>query len=103
MSVGKIKEFDVDSGNWTLYCGRVEMYFRANAIKDELKLPTLISLVGDNVYELMVNLCNPKKPTDLSYDALITIVREHLQPKPSIMAERYRFRQKRQETGKGKS
>lgn len=99
MAVGKIKEFDVDSGNWTLYCGRVEMYFRANAIKEELKLPTLISLVGDNVYELMVNLCNPKKPTDLTYEELINIVREHLQPKPSIMAERYRFRQRRQENG----
>ncbi|KOB74948.1 Uncharacterized protein OBRU01_08271 [Operophtera brumata] len=68
-------------------CTAGEMYFRANEIKDELKLPTLISLVGDNVYELIVNLCNTKKPTDLSYDALITIVREHLQPKPSIMAE----------------
>lgn len=99
MAVGKIKEFDTESGNWTLYCGRVEMYFRANAINEELKLPTLISLVGDSVYELMVNLCNPKKPTDLTYDELVTIVREHLQPKPSVMAERYRFRQRRQETG----
>lgn len=96
MSVGKIKEFDVNTGNWTLYCGRVDMYFRANAIKDELKLPTLIALVGEEVFELMVNLANPRKPTDLTYDELVKLVQEHLQPKPSIMAERYKFRQRRQ-------
>lgn len=96
MGVGKIKEFDINTGNWTLYCGRVDMYFKANAIKDDLKLPTLISLVGEDVFELMVNLANPKKPTELTYDELVKLVREHLQPKPSIMAERYRFRQRRQ-------
>lgn len=99
MGIGKIKEFDMNSGNWTLYCGRVDMYFRANGIKEDLKLPTLISLVGEEVFELMVNLTNPKKPTELSYDQLVTLVQEHLQPKPSIMAERYRFRQRRQAIG----
>lgn len=99
MGVGKIKEFDINTGNWTLYCGRVDMYFRANAVKEDLKLPTLVALVGEEVFELMVNLANPKKPTDFTYDELVTLVREHLQPKPSIMAERYRFRQRRQAAG----
>lgn len=58
-----------------------------------------MDIVSGDVYELMVNLCSLKKPTDLTYEELLTIVREHLQPKPFIMAERYRLKQRRQETG----
>ncbi|KOB64860.1 Uncharacterized protein OBRU01_18806 [Operophtera brumata] len=56
MSIGKIGQFDIDSGNWTLYCERVELYYKANDIKDELKLPTLITLAGDlsNLSKLVV-------------------------------------------------
>lgn len=99
MSVGKIREFDLDAGNWTLYCDRVAMYFEANSIKPELRLSTLFALVGDSTYELIVNLVSPKKPKDMKYEEIIAIVREHLQPTPSALAERYRFRQRRQSPG----
>ncbi|KOB79020.1 Uncharacterized protein OBRU01_01307 [Operophtera brumata] len=61
MSIGKIGQFDIDSGNWTLYCERVELYYKANDIKDELKLPTLITLAGDRMYELMTQGINVMK------------------------------------------
>lgn len=32
---------------WASLMDRLEMYFVANSIKDELKLPTLIALMGD--------------------------------------------------------
>lgn len=96
MSIGKISEFDLDHGNWSLYCERVELFFKANGIKNELKLPTLISLVGDKTYELMVNVTNPMKPAELEYERLVDMVRQHLQPTPTVVAERYRFRQRRQ-------
>ncbi|KAG7310777.1 hypothetical protein JYU34_003593 [Plutella xylostella] len=44
----------------------------------------------------MVNLCSPNKPKDKSFSELIKLVGDHLQPKPSILAERFRFRQCRQ-------
>ncbi|CAH2075639.1 unnamed protein product, partial [Iphiclides podalirius] len=37
----------------------------------ELKVPVLISLVGEKAYELMVNLCSPTKPKDKVYKDLV--------------------------------
>lgn len=98
MSVGRLSEFDVDAGNWELYCERLEMYFKANAIKDDLKLPILISSMGDVAYELLVNLAIPQKPAELSFQEAVKLLKEHLNPKPSILAERYIFRQRKQKT-----
>lgn len=93
---GKLGEFDVESGNWKSYCERLEMFFLVNDVKPELRVPTLISIVGERAYELMVTLCSPSKPKNKTFEQLIILVGEHLQPKPSILAERFRFRQCRQ-------
>ncbi|XP_045448702.1 uncharacterized protein K02A2.6-like [Melitaea cinxia] len=96
MSIGRLSEFDVEAGNWELYCERLEMYFKANTIKDELKLPILISSVGDVAYELLVNLAVPRKPAELTFREAVTLLKDHLNPKPSILAERYIFRLRKQ-------
>ncbi|KAJ0169462.1 hypothetical protein K1T71_015049 [Dendrolimus kikuchii] len=96
MSIGKINEFDVKSGVWSSYADRLQMYFKVNGIKDELKLPTMIAVMGDEVYELLVNLASPRKPSELDYSEATELLRNHLQPSPSVLAERFRFRQRRQ-------
>lgn len=98
MAIGKISEFDVRSGLWSSYVDRLDMYFKVNKVEDDLKLPTLIASMGDEAYELLVNLASPDKPSDLSYKKVDELMRQHLQPAPSSLAERYRFRQKRQES-----
>ncbi|XP_069358815.1 uncharacterized protein [Maniola hyperantus] len=97
VSPRKLGEFDVVSGNWASYCERMEMYFIVGDVKEALRVPTMISMVGDRAYELMVNLCSPVRPGDKTFAELVKIVGEHLQPKPSILAERFRFRQYRQQ------
>ncbi|XP_045778737.1 uncharacterized protein K02A2.6-like isoform X1 [Maniola jurtina] len=96
MSIGKVKEFDIKSGVWSSYVERLEMYFTVNNVKSDLKLPTLIAMMGDEAYELLVNLSSPKKPAELKYEDAIELLRRHLQPAPSVLAERFRFRQRRQ-------
>ncbi|XP_073960959.1 uncharacterized protein [Choristoneura fumiferana] len=99
MSIGRLSEFNVKSGQWSSYIDRLDMFFEVNKVTDNLKLPTLIATVGDDAYELLVNLASPKKPSELSYTDAVELLRQHLQPTPSSLAERYRFRQKRQEPG----
>lgn len=97
----KLSEFDVKTGNWKSYCERLEMHFLVNTVADTLKVLTLIASVGERTYELIVNLCSPVKPRDKKYEELVKILEDHLQPKPSILAERFRFRQchqKREDT-----
>lgn len=98
MSIGKIAEFDVTSGNWSAYRERVDMYFLANRITDEVKLPTLIAIMGEPAYELLATLASPKKTSALTYKEAVELLQKHLQPKPATLAERFRFRQRRQLT-----
>ncbi|XP_028172908.1 uncharacterized protein LOC114361890 [Ostrinia furnacalis] len=72
------------------------MYFLVNNVDDKLQLPTLISIVGEAAYELMVNLCSPKKPAEKTYKEVVELMSTHLQPTPSMLAERFKFRQYRQ-------
>ncbi|KOB52273.1 Uncharacterized protein OBRU01_26191, partial [Operophtera brumata] len=69
MSIGQIREFDVKTGLWMSYVDRLFMYLHANGIKEELIMPTMISLMGDEAYELLVNLASPKKPAESAYNA----------------------------------
>ncbi|XP_063370633.1 uncharacterized protein K02A2.6-like [Cydia amplana] len=96
MSIGKIGEFKIASDNWRLYVERLEQYFLCNNIKAELQVPTLVTVIGAEGYELLVNLCTPDKPTTKTFADLTAILEKHLQPKPSVLAERYKFRHRKQ-------
>ncbi|XP_047986786.1 uncharacterized protein LOC125226742 isoform X2 [Leguminivora glycinivorella] len=96
MTIGKIGEFAAASGNWSLYVERLEMYFKVNTIAEGLWLPTLIAVMGEDTYDLLSNLVSPKKPAEMTYAQVTDALRKHLQPKRSVMAERYHFRQRRQ-------
>lgn len=99
MVIGQIGQFEVSSGNWEAYIERVEMYLLANKIEDAMKLPTLITIMGEEAYELLATLASPKKPSELEYKVAIALLTNHLQPKPSVLAERFKFRQRRQNEG----
>lgn len=94
--IGQIGTFDIKTGNWLAYVERMEMYFVANKVEEAVKLPTLISVMGEEAYELLTTLASPKKPSSLSLQEAVNLLGAHLQPKPSFLAERYRFRQRRQ-------
>ena len=85
MRIGHVGEFDIVKGNWSPYVRRLEQYFTANGVKDELRVATLIALAGEKTFKLMSDLCFPKLPENTSYEALIKIVTNHLSPKPTIL------------------
>ncbi|XP_063635621.1 uncharacterized protein LOC134806343 [Cydia splendana] len=103
MSIGKLHEFNVSNGAWSSYMDRVEMYYKVNKVQDEMKVPVLIAAMGDEAYELLENLASPTKPSDLTLIKIKELMSHHLQPTPSSLAERYRFRQRRQNVGENVS
>lgn len=60
-----------------------------------------MSVVGAKTYSLIRNLASPDKPGEKSYAELRTLVKNHLQPKPLVIAERFKFHQHKQ--GEGES
>ncbi|CAB3244064.1 unnamed protein product [Arctia plantaginis] len=99
MPIGKLEPFDVNSKQWPAYIRRVKQYILLNEIKDELRVPLLITVVGEHTYSLMCDLCAPKNPEEKSFDELIMPLLEHLEPQRSEIAERHVFRLRRQRDG----
>lgn len=102
MPIGKIHVFDLDGGeNWPAYVRLVEQFILLNDIKDNLRVATLVTHVGAPTYRLMCDLCAPDNPEKKTFTALVELVKNHLEPKRSEIAERHVFRQRRQ--GEGES
>ena len=97
---GKIDEFNLYQDNWEEYDERLKHYFIANNIDDAtIQRSVLLSVVGAKTYSLIRNLTSPAKPGDKTFDELRTLIKNHLNPKPIVIAERFKFHQRNQKEG----
>ncbi|CAH2092471.1 unnamed protein product [Euphydryas editha] len=97
MPIGKIEPFDLNSKQWPAYIRRVKQFILLNEIKDDLQVPMLITVVREATYSLMCDLCAPEHPEEKTFDDLVDLVTNHLEPQRSEIAERHIFRQRRQQ------
>ena len=95
-TIGNIDSFDANLETWDSYCERLGQFFVANEVGDDKKKASLLSLIGPKTYTLLRNLCAPHKPSEKSYDELVQLLNAQLNPKPSVIAERYRFHKRNQ-------
>ena len=99
-SIGHIGEFHSASEDWISYTERLELYFVANGIKDATKRRAiLLSVCGSSTYQLIRDLLSPTKPTEKTFAELVTLVKEHQQPAPSFIVQRYTFNTRVQQPG----
>ena len=89
--MGKFEKYNDQEEIWESYLERFEMYVLANDIAVEKKKAYLLSLMGSKTYNLLKNLAAPTSPADLTFDQIKTKLKDHLSPKPSKIAERFRF------------
>ena len=89
---GKVDEFDEGTDDWVEYTERLEQFFLANEIDDATqKKAILLSSCGSKTYSLFRNLLAPVAPSAKTYAELVTVMKEHKIPKPSIILERFKF------------
>ena len=92
MMIGTLSTFDAKEQTWEEYCEVLNQFFEANGIDDgEKQRAILISVVGPATYKLMRNLVSPDKPSSKTFDQLTQVMKEHFNPKPSEMVQRYVF------------
>ena len=97
---GVINEFEAAREDWTSYAERLEQYFAANDVESaEKRRAIFLSACGAQTYQLLKNLVAPEKPTERSFGELIELVKDHLQPKPSIIVERFTFHSRNRKEG----
>ena len=89
---GAIGEFDSSVDDWNSYTERLEQYLMANEVgSPEKKRAVLLSSVGASTYKLIRNLTSPHPPGSRTYKEIIDLVRDHFNPKPSVIVQRLKF------------
>ncbi|GFT48376.1 hypothetical protein TNCV_4709171 [Trichonephila clavipes] len=61
------ESYDASVEDWSSYVERLESYFVVNGIKDKMKIPAILSLMGATTYKLLKNLATPNIPSELTY------------------------------------
>lgn len=98
--IGSIVEFNGITDDWMVYRERLEQYFTANLIGEtERRAAILLSLMGQETYKLLRDLCFPDLPSTKTYDQLCDLLKEHFSPKVSVYRERIAFYSAVQELG----
>jgi len=90
--LGSVTPFDNKSQSWEDYCEILNHFFVANDVEEpEKKRAILLSCVGAQTYTLMRNLLSPEKPGSKSYEDLVSLLKNHFNPKPSEIVQRWKF------------
>ncbi|XP_060742372.1 uncharacterized protein K02A2.6-like [Tachysurus vachellii] len=90
--VGTVTPFDCQSQSWEEYCEILQHFFEANGIADAPKQRAiLLSTVGIQTYSLLRSLLSPVKPGTRTFGELVDLLKEHFNPKPSEIVQRFKF------------
>lgn len=89
---GHIQEFVPAESDWSVYKRRLQNYFSANEIKNEdRKRAILLSLLNEDAYKLIFNMCLPAEPENKTYSDIVKLMDNHFKPVVSVFACREKF------------
>ncbi|KAH7970215.1 hypothetical protein HPB49_001123 [Dermacentor silvarum] len=94
--LGKLPEFDPDSGNCDVFFEYLECFFAANDTAEDKKLQVLLTSIGEKAHVTLRSLLWPKTPTQETYDVVMTTLKKLHTPKSSVVTEGHCFNQRKQ-------
>ena len=93
--LGNIDHFDPEVEDWTQYVERVGQFFEANGIVGEenaaKRRSTFLSIVGPVLYRSLRSILAPVKPSKKTFEELAEVLKNHYDPPPSEVMQRFRF------------
>ena len=92
----KLEEFRPGTESIVFYLERADLFFSANSIDDEKKVAVFLSTVGGRIYSLLRDLLSPVKPQEKTMAQLKEVLKNHFEPKPLVIAERFYFHRRNQ-------
>ena len=97
---GSVSAFDPSKEDLTSYEERLRYYFVANDVTDGTKKRSiLLAACRAPVYKLIRSLVQAEKLDSTPYEELVKIVKNHYNPKPSVIMQRYKFNTRTRTTG----
>ncbi|GAB0092633.1 uncharacterized protein DMENIID0001_076400 [Sergentomyia squamirostris] len=89
--IGNIPEFVSSVHDWNVYSERLEQYFLVNDIPEEKRSALLISVIGNDTYKSLRDLCHPALPKDKPFEELCDLLKKQYGPQVSVFRERNNF------------
>ena len=89
--IEQMQPFDPANERISTYLERAELFFQANGIEGDKKVPVLLSIIRGQTYALLSNLLAPEKPASKTVDQLTQVLVKHYKPKPVVIIERFQF------------
>ena len=77
--------------DWQAYTERLEQFFTVNSIANEKTVATLLTIIGKKAYDHLRNFLAPVKPSTKDYDCLVQTMKAHLDPKPLVIMQHFKF------------
>ena len=99
MMIGQLAEFDAASDTVTAYEERAQLFFEANDIAENKRVAVFLSAIGGSTYKLLRDLLAPTLPKEKTLDEIVETLKQHFEPKPLVIAERFRFHRRQQTVG----
>ena len=91
-TIGSVKNFNPQVDDWPTYIERLDHYFLANDVKDDAKKRSILLYVcGTPTFKLLRSLVKDGKLDSVSYEALVKLLKDHYNPKPSTIVQRFHF------------
>ena len=96
---GRLREFHPETDTIKAYLERVDLYFAANEVAEDKRVPILLSSIGPSTYSLLSDLTAPASPGSKTLQQIGDLLRGYYEPKRSVIAERFHFHKREQATG----
>ena len=85
--IGTLPEFDPEDQDAASYLEKVELFFEANNIAEEKKVPLFLTAVGQKTYKILHHHSAPKLPRKKSFDEIATLFKQQFQHSPAQRKE----------------
>ena len=87
--------------------GKARTFFEANSItgddNESNRHSVFLTVNGPSPYKLLRSLLSPEKPADKTFKQLTQILKDHYNPKPSEVMQRFRFISRSKKAGESVS
>ena len=93
---GQMEHFNPDDKGIQAYLRRIELYFVANELGEDQRVPTFLSVNGSKTYALLQDLLGPVKPSEKMFAELKQGLEGHYKPKKVVIVERIHFHRRSQ-------
>ncbi|XP_046862125.1 uncharacterized protein LOC124455535 [Xenia sp. Carnegie-2017] len=88
--MGHMEEYST-STDWKQYVERLEIFFEVNNVPIEKQASSILTFMGSKMYALLRSITAPRRPKELTYNQIVETLTQPLEPKPIVIAERYKF------------